>query len=74
MPGVQQAALLPGGGLGVLASPLQNLIQMQQVRHRQTKHWKPEFKRLRKLKFVKMDLPNLREKQEDITMRRCAAG
>eukprot|EP00099_Drosophila_melanogaster_P023328 NP_651072.1 mitochondrial ribosomal protein L45 [Drosophila melanogaster] len=67
MPGVQQAALLPGGGLGVLASPLQNLIQMQQVRHRQTKHWKPEFKRLRKLKFVKMDLPNLREKQEDIT-------
>ncbi|EDX13957.1 GD20969 [Drosophila simulans] len=67
MPGVQQAALLPGGGLGVLASPLQNLIQMQQVRHRQTKHWRPEFKRLRKFKFVKMDLPNLREKPEDIT-------
>ncbi|XP_030371700.1 probable 39S ribosomal protein L45, mitochondrial [Scaptodrosophila lebanonensis] len=40
---------------------------MQQVRHRQTKHWKPEFKRFRKLKFVKLDLPNLREKSEDIS-------
>lgn len=55
------------GGLGVLAPPVQNMLQMQQVRHRQTKHWKPEFKRLRKLKFVKIDLPNLREKPEDIT-------
>ncbi|XP_017035874.1 large ribosomal subunit protein mL45 [Drosophila kikkawai] len=55
------------GSLGVLAPPVQNMLQMQQVRHRQTKHWKPEFKRLRKLKFVKIDLPNLREKPEDIS-------
>ncbi|KAH8357123.1 hypothetical protein KR084_003732 [Drosophila pseudotakahashii] len=63
VPGMQQAVTFPGG----MVPPLQNLIQMQQVRHRQTKHWQPEFKRLRKQKFVKMDLPNLREKQEDIS-------
>ncbi|KAH8276873.1 hypothetical protein KR026_002030 [Drosophila bipectinata] len=65
MPGVPQAA--QSGALGVLVDPLQNLVQMQQVRHRQTKHWNPQFKRLRKQKFVKIDLPNLREKPEDIT-------
>ncbi|KAH8306071.1 hypothetical protein KR018_000148, partial [Drosophila ironensis] len=60
--------VLPTGGMPqVLANPLQNLLQMQQVRHRQTKHWNPQFKRLRKQKFVKIELPNLQEKPEDIT-------
>ncbi|XP_034662732.1 probable 39S ribosomal protein L45, mitochondrial [Drosophila subobscura] len=64
MPSVPQAA---SSGLGILAPALQNMLQMQQVRHRQTKHWKPEFKRLRKQKFVKIELPNFREKPEDIS-------
>lgn len=54
-------------GIGMLLPGMQNTLQMQQVRHRQTKHWKPEFKRLRKMKFVKIDLPNLREKPDDIS-------
>lgn len=53
--------------IGGLLPGLQNVLQIQQVRHRQTKHWKPEFKRLRRQKFIKLDIPNLREKPADFT-------
>uniref|UniRef100_A0A1A9WJ28 Large ribosomal subunit protein mL45 n=1 Tax=Glossina brevipalpis TaxID=37001 RepID=A0A1A9WJ28_9MUSC len=53
--------LRPGASIGIQA-----LWQTHQIRHRQTKHWKPEFKRLRKLKFIKIDLPNLNEKSSDL--------
>lgn len=51
---------------GMLTPGVQALIQTQQVRHRQTKHWAPKFKRLRKLKFVKMDIPDFHEKAKDM--------
>lgn len=58
----------------MLTPGVQALLQTQQVRHRQTKHWAPKFKRLRKLKFVKMDIPNFHEDaktmpQEDLKKR-----
>ncbi|XP_053969441.1 probable 39S ribosomal protein L45, mitochondrial [Anastrepha ludens] len=42
-------------------------LQAQQLRHRQTKHWNPKFKKLRSQKFVKVELPNFQEKQGDLT-------
>nr|CAG4648235.1 EOG090X0DDP [Moina brachiata]SVE93256.1 EOG090X0DDP [Moina brachiata] len=33
-----------------------------QVRERHTKHWRPEFKKLRRLKVQKIELPNFNEK------------
>ncbi|XP_062561941.1 large ribosomal subunit protein mL45 [Armigeres subalbatus] len=42
-------------------------IQQNQVRHRRTKHFDPKWKRLRKQKFVKVDIPNLNEKAEDFS-------
>ncbi|XP_052866685.1 probable 39S ribosomal protein L45, mitochondrial [Anopheles cruzii] len=54
---------------GFLAPCLQNaaIINQQQVRHRRTKHWDPRWKRLRKAKFIKIDIPNLNEKPEDMS-------
>ena len=52
---------------GVLAPGIQALTNSQQVRHRQTKHWHPKFKRLRTQKFVKVELPNFQEKHEDLS-------
>uniref|UniRef100_A0A1A9UWE5 Large ribosomal subunit protein mL45 n=1 Tax=Glossina austeni TaxID=7395 RepID=A0A1A9UWE5_GLOAU len=51
---------------GITTFAIPTLWQMQPIRHRQTKHWNPKFKRLRKLKFVKIDLPNLNEKAADL--------
>ncbi|XP_075146435.1 mitochondrial ribosomal protein L45 [Haematobia irritans] len=51
---------------GMLSPGVQALMQTQQVRHRQTKHWNPKFKKLRKLKFVKMDIPDFNEKTSDL--------
>lgn len=42
-------------------------MQSQQLRHRQTKHWNPKFKKQRAQKFVKLDLPNFQEKPGDLT-------
>lgn len=50
----------------MLSPGVQSLVQTQQVRHRQTKHWAPKFKRLRKLKFVKMDIPDFHEKPSEL--------
>ncbi|XP_036330522.1 probable 39S ribosomal protein L45, mitochondrial [Rhagoletis pomonella] len=54
-----------------LAQPpaMQALLQLQaqQLRHRQTKHWNPKFKKLRAQKFVKVELPNFQEKPGDLT-------
>lgn len=35
---------------------------LEQVRHGKHKHWVPKFKRLRREKFIKIDVPNLNEK------------
>lgn len=37
------------------------------MRHRITKHWEPKWKQLRRAKVVKIKLPNLQEKEEDLT-------
>ncbi|KFB40886.1 AGAP002412-PA-like protein [Anopheles sinensis] len=54
---------------GFLAPCLQNaaILNQQQVRHRRTKHWDPKWKRLRKAKVIKIDIPNLNEKAEDLS-------
>ncbi|EAT35833.1 AAEL012025-PA [Aedes aegypti] len=53
---------------GFLAPCLQNAaIQQNQVRHRRTKHFEPKWKRLRKQKYVKVDIPNLNEKAEELS-------
>lgn len=52
---------------GILAPGMQALVNAQQVRHRQTKHWKPEFKRLRKQKFIKVELPDFQEKADQLS-------
>ncbi|XP_055545365.1 probable 39S ribosomal protein L45, mitochondrial [Wyeomyia smithii] len=54
---------------GLLVPGLQNMLalQQQQVRHRRTKHWDPKWKRLRKAKYVKVDIPNLNERAEDLS-------
>ncbi|XP_053695632.1 probable 39S ribosomal protein L45, mitochondrial [Sabethes cyaneus] len=55
--------------VGLLAAGLQNIfaMQQQQVRHRRTKHWDPRWKKLRKAKVVKIDIPNLNERVEDLS-------
>ncbi|XP_058453751.1 large ribosomal subunit protein mL45 [Malaya genurostris] len=52
---------------GFLIPCLNNVVAQQQVRHRRTKHWDPKWKRLRKAKFVKIDIPNLNERAEDLS-------
>ncbi|XP_017775199.1 PREDICTED: probable 39S ribosomal protein L45, mitochondrial [Nicrophorus vespilloides] len=42
-------------------------INVQQVRHRRTKHWDPKWKPLRTLKVVKVELPKFNENTEDLT-------
>lgn len=41
--------------------------QWQHVRYKTAKHWDPKFKRLRKLKFVKIDLPKFNEKPSEMS-------
>lgn len=54
--------------VGFLAPCLQNaLVQQQQVRHRRTKHWDPKWKALRKAKYVKIDIPNLNERADELS-------
>lgn len=48
--------------------------QASQLRFRHTKHWAPKFKKLRREKVIKIDIPNLNEKtdemdQDEITSR-----
>lgn len=50
-----------------LAPCLQSAIQLQQTRHRRTKHFDPKFKALRRRKVVDVDIPNLNEKFEDLS-------
>ncbi|KAL1501797.1 hypothetical protein ABEB36_007056 [Hypothenemus hampei] len=42
-------------------------INNQTVRHRRTKHWDPKWKTLRRLKVIKVDLPNFREKFDELS-------
>nr|CAG4647392.1 EOG090X0DDP [Megafenestra aurita]SVE92647.1 EOG090X0DDP [Megafenestra aurita] len=56
----------------VLASPFKNVLQLTipslnagvQIRERSTKHWAPQFKKLRRLKIQKVKLPNFREEND----------
>lgn len=52
---------------GFLSPGIQGLLNAQQVRHRQTKHWNPKFKTLRKRKFIKVDIPDFQEKFEELS-------
>ncbi|CAH2005872.1 unnamed protein product [Acanthoscelides obtectus] len=52
--------------VGFLA-PLSNATNTQLVRHRHTKHWNPKWKLFRRLKVLKVDLPDYNEKVEDLT-------
>jgi len=54
-----------------LSSSVRNVIQFNiptlqniQVRERSTKHWNPEFKKLRRLKVMKVDLPDFNEERD----------
>ncbi|KAJ8924419.1 hypothetical protein NQ315_007215 [Exocentrus adspersus] len=58
--------LLQQPATGLLA-PLANSTPTQIVRHRKTKHWNPKWKLFRRLKVMKVDLPNYREKPEDLS-------
>jgi large subunit ribosomal protein L45 len=51
--------LLPATAIGV--------VNLQQYRHRRTKHWDPKWKKLRAAKVVKIEIPNMNEKMEDLT-------
>lgn len=42
-------------------------VNAQQVRYRRTKHWNPKFKKLRALKFIKVELPKFNEDKEDLS-------
>lgn len=44
-----------------------SLLGSQQIRNRTAKHWNPKFKRLRKLKFIKIELPKFNEKPTDMS-------
>lgn len=50
-----------------LLVPIQTATNLQFVRHRRTKHFNPKFKLLRKLKVLKIKLPDLNEKPEDLS-------
>lgn len=51
---------------GFLAPASLQTYNNTQVRQH-SKHWKPEFKKLRREKVIKFDMPNLQEKPEDLT-------
>lgn len=41
--------------------------ELHQVRHRNSKHWNPKFKKFRREKVIKVNLPNFNEKFEELT-------
>lgn len=43
------------------------LLNFDQTRFASTKHWNPKWKKLRQLKVLKVDIPNLNEKSEDLS-------
>ncbi|XP_063708238.1 large ribosomal subunit protein mL45 [Culicoides brevitarsis] len=43
------------------------LQNVDQVRHVKQKHWAPKFKKLRTKKFIAMDIPNLNEKESELS-------
>lgn len=42
-------------------------MNLQFVRYRRTKHWNPKWKLFRRLKVIKVDLPNFNENVEDLS-------
>ncbi|KAJ8967914.1 hypothetical protein NQ317_018835 [Molorchus minor] len=58
--------LLKESAPGFLAPTTSN-ANTQLVRHRRIKHWNPKWKKLRRLKVMKVELPKFNEKPEDMT-------
>jgi len=52
---------------GILAPIVTAATNLEIVRHRRTKHFDPKFKQLRKLKIIKVKLPNFREDADELT-------
>lgn len=50
-----------------LFAPAVNHINFQFVRHRQTKHFDPKWRLFRRLKVMKVDLPDFQEKTEGLS-------
>lgn len=44
-----------------------SLKGFEQIRYRGAKHYTPKFKKLRREKFIKIDIPNLNEKSSDLS-------
>jgi large subunit ribosomal protein L45 len=51
----------------LLPATASGVVNLQQYRHRRTKHWDPKWKKLRAVKVVKIELPSMNEKMEDLT-------
>lgn len=51
---------------GFLASGV-NTSNLVIIRNRRTKHWDPKWKRLRRLKVMKVEIPDFTKKTEDVT-------
>jgi len=54
-----------------LSTSVRNVVQLSipalhniQIRERSTKHWSPEFKKLRRMKVMKVDLPDFNEERD----------
>nr|CAI5839753.1 unnamed protein product [Callosobruchus analis] len=58
--------LLQEPSIGFLA-PVANAANTQIVRHRRTKHWNPKWKLFRRLKVLKVDLPDYNENLDDLS-------
>jgi len=58
--------LLQESATGLLA-PISVTSNAQFVRHRRTKHWNPKWKFLRRLKIMKVKIPNFRENVDDLS-------
>nr|CAH7719246.1 unnamed protein product [Callosobruchus chinensis] len=58
--------LLQESSVGFLA-PVANAANTQIVRHRRTKHWNPKWKLFRRLKVMKVDLPDYNENVDDLS-------
>lgn len=64
--------LLEQAKRALLISPAAQ-TQVDQLRFRHTKHWIPKWKKMRSQKVIKIDIPNLNEKAEDMTEEQMAS-
>src|SRR5690349_21487614 len=50
-----------------LLAAVQASAELQQYRHRRTKHFNPKWKKMRQEKYVKVELPKMNEKFSEMT-------